>query len=207
MAVILRVAILGLLVWLIVYMRPRLGMLLTGGLWMAFQIYWAIAAKNSAPATRSESRRSRGIHVLILNISFLLLFIPVPGLTRHFLPDSPFLVPIGLALQVAFFLLAFWSRRHLGRNWSGEVSIKSEHQLVRSGPYRFLRHPIYTAMFGMYIGTAIVSAQYNTLVAIALMAIAYGRKIPMEEKALGEAFGPEYDSYRGHSWALIPGLY
>lgn len=206
LAVIFQLVVLGLMAWLFVYMRPRIGMLLSGGIWVAFLIYWSVAAKNSAPATRAESSKSRAIHQAILNGSLLLLFIPVPGLTRWFLPASPYLVPVGLAVQTAFFLLAAWARRHLGRNWSGEVSIKSEHKLVRSGPYRFIRHPIYTAMFGMYVGTCIVSAQIHSLVALALLAIAYGRKIPMEEKALRETFGADYDSYRRHSWALIPGL-
>jgi protein-S-isoprenylcysteine O-methyltransferase Ste14 len=182
-------------------------MLLSGGIWIAFLIYWSAAARNSAPATKVESGKSRAIHQVMVNGALLLLFIPVPGLTGWFLPASRYLVPIGLAVQAAFFLLAVWARRHLGRNWSGEVSIKSEHQLVRSGPYRFIRHPIYTAMFGMYIGTSIVSAQIHSLVALALLAIAYARKIPMEEKALREAFGADYETYRRHSGALIPGLF
>lgn len=64
-----------------------------------------------------------------------------------------FVVAVGAILQAAFILLAVWARRHLGRNWSGEVRIGVDHQLLRTGPYRLLRHPIYTAMLGMFLGT------------------------------------------------------
>jgi protein-S-isoprenylcysteine O-methyltransferase Ste14 len=110
-------------------------------------------------------------------------------------------------LQAAFFLLAWWSRRHLGRNWSGNVRIAEEHELIRSGPYRFVRHPIYTAMLGMALGTTIVSGQYHSLLGLLIVGIAYWRKIRIEEAALGEAFGAEYDEYRRKSWALIPVIF
>jgi protein-S-isoprenylcysteine O-methyltransferase Ste14 len=207
--------VLGLLIWLTVWMRPRVGMLLTAGVWFAFEIYWGLAARNSARAKSSEPQKSRALHVAMLYLSLLLLFIPVPGLRGSFLPAWSVNVfggvsvwmAIGLALQVAFFALAAWARRHLGRNWSGEVRIGEGHQLVRSGPYRCLRHPIYTAVFGMSIGTAIVGGQIHALVGLAILTVAYARKIPMEEKALREAFGAEYEAYRRKSWALFPPLW
>jgi len=102
--------------------------------------------------------------------------------------------------------LAIWARRHLGRNWSGEVRIRDDHQLVQSGPYRLIRHPIYTAMFAMYTGTALVSGELHALLAIAVLAVAYWRKIRLEERALSAALGATYDSYRRGTWALIPWL-
>ncbi|HLW44369.1 MAG TPA: isoprenylcysteine carboxylmethyltransferase family protein [Candidatus Acidoferrales bacterium] len=135
------------------------------------------------------------------------MFIPLPGLARRYLPAEPFLVPIGLAVQAAFFLLAIWARRRLGRNWSGAVTITEEHQLVRSGPYRLIRHPIYTAMFGMFIGTMLVSGEIHALLAVALLIFAYWRKIPLEEQMLREHFGDAFESYRRKTWALLPGLF
>jgi protein-S-isoprenylcysteine O-methyltransferase Ste14 len=192
------------IVILIVHMHPRTGMLVSGGLWIAFIAYWSVAAKNSGAAKRSESQRSRGVHELLLNAGLLLLFVPVPALTRHFLPNVRSLTLAGLGVQAAFFLLALWSRRHLGRNWSTKVRIAEDHKLVRSGPYRLVRHPIYTAMLGMSLGTTIVSGQYHSLVGLLIVAIAYWRKIRIEEAALREAFAAEYDEYRHQSWALVP---
>ncbi|MGH9702188.1 MAG: methyltransferase family protein, partial [Candidatus Acidiferrales bacterium] len=133
------------------------GIKISLALWVLFSIYWSIAAKDSAPTRSSESIGSRQLHLILVNIALLVLVFPVPGLTRQFLPASQFFLVAGLMVQAAFILLAVWARRNLGSNWSGEVRIAKEHQLVRSGPYRFIRHPIYTGVLGMYCGTALVS--------------------------------------------------
>ena len=203
-AAIVMLVIPAVLVVVIVRMHPRIGMLISGGLWIAFIAYWSVAAKNSGAAKSSESQRSRSIHELLLNSGLLLLFLPVPGLAGHFLAQARSVTLAGLVVQAAFFPLAWWSRRHLGRNWSTKVRIAEEHELVRSGPYRFVRHPIYTAMLGMALGTTIVSGQYHSLLGLLIIAIAYWRKIRIEEAALGGAFGAEYDEYRRKSWALVP---
>jgi protein-S-isoprenylcysteine O-methyltransferase Ste14 len=182
------------------------GMTISVGLWVAFSVYWSIAARNSKPTQSSESVGSRQLHVLLVNGALLLLLLPVPGLTRRFLPESPALVVVGLAVQTAFLLFAVWARRHLGRNWSGEVRIATEHELVRSGPYKYIRHPIYTAILGMYIGTMLVSGEIHALIALAVVTLAYWRKIRMEERVLDGVFGESYEAYRRESWALVPPL-
>jgi protein-S-isoprenylcysteine O-methyltransferase Ste14 len=179
-------------------------MLLSAGLWLLFSLYWSAAARNSAAAKSSESRRSTLLHQLLLNVALLLLFIPVPGLNYRFLPGGRFLALFGLAVQAAFVLLAVWARGHLGRNWSAEVRVATGHELVRTGPYRLLRHPIYSAMFGMSIGTAIVFGKLHALVGVGLLTIAYRRKIRLEEERMTEEFGAAYEEYRRRSWALIP---
>jgi len=103
--------------------------------------------------------------------------------------------------------LAIWARRALGRNWSGEISIKVEHQLVRSGPYKLLRHPIYTGLLAMYAGAALVTGTWLAILGLAMAAFAYWRKIRLEEENLNVAFGAEYDAYRRETWALVPGLF
>jgi protein-S-isoprenylcysteine O-methyltransferase Ste14 len=179
-------------------------MWISGGVWIAFVTYWSAAAKNSAQVRKSESKESRAIHESLINLALLLLFISIPGLRLRFEPDSREWEIAGLAIQVAFLALAVWARRHLDRNWSGEITIKIDHQLIRSGPYGRIRHPIYTAMLGMYAGTAVVSGEIHALIAVAMVAFAYFRKIRMEESNLHEAFGPEYSAYKRRTWALVP---
>jgi protein-S-isoprenylcysteine O-methyltransferase Ste14 len=104
-------------------------------------------------------------------------------------------------------LLAIWARRHLGRNWSATVRIAEDHQLVRSGPYRLLRHPIYTAMLGMFLGTATASSQYHALLGLAMLVAAYLRKTRLEEKILYQTFGSQYNAYQRETWALVPLLF
>ncbi|MGB6158342.1 MAG: isoprenylcysteine carboxylmethyltransferase family protein [Acidobacteriaceae bacterium] len=185
---------------------PR-GMMLAIALICFFSIYWSAAAKDSAPTQSSESVWSRRLHLIVLNSAVLLLILPVPGLTRRFLPASRILTVAGLAIEIAGILFAFWARRHLGRNWSGEVRIATGHQLVRSGPYKTIRHPIYTGVLAMYAGVMLVSGQIHALLGFLIIAVAYWRKLCLEEKILSTNFGPDWDSWRRETWALVPPLF
>lgn len=199
----------ALVIALVIYFRPTFSLSplwISLALWILFIAYWSAAAKNSAPEKSSESRASRQLHQYLMNGALLLLFIPVPGLRWRFLPVSPLLVLAGLAIHLASMLLALWARRHLGRNWSGAITVKVDHQLIRTGPYRLVRHPIYSAMLGMFVGTALVSGEWHALLGLGLIAFAYWRKIRLEEERLRAAFGADYDAYRSRTRALIPGL-
>jgi protein-S-isoprenylcysteine O-methyltransferase Ste14 len=174
--------------------------------WLLFSAYWEIAAKGAAAAKSSESQVSRGIHVLLANVALLLEAAPIRGLGR-FLPASSLIMAAGLAVEAAGLFLAIWARYHLGPNWSGEIAIKVEHQLIRSGPYKLLRHPIYTGLLAMYAGTALVTGEWLATIGFVMAALAYWRKIRLEEVNLDAAFGANYDAYRRETWALVPGLF
>ena len=188
-------------------LRFHVGMSISVALLCLFSVYWSIAAKDSKPTETSESKWSRGLHLTLVNGGVLLLILPVPGLTRRFLPESQLLVAVGLAIEAAFVLLAVWARRSLGSNWSGEVRVAAGHQLVRSGPYRLIRHPIYTAVLGMYVGIAVVSGEIHAPIALMIVALAYWRKIRMEERAMAATFGADHEAYRRDTWALVPFLF
>ena len=174
--------------------------------WVLFSLYWEAAAKSAAAAEKTESRSSRGVHVALISLAQLLILIPIRGLGRYYSASSSIMLA-GLAVEAMGILLAVWARRHLGRNWSGAIAIKVKHQLIRSGPYRLLRHPIYTGVLTMYIGTAILTGERLALAGLVLAGVAYWRKIRLEEAALQSAFGREYEDYRRATWALLPGLF
>jgi len=175
-------------------------------LWFAFITYWSVAARSAGATQSSESRATRAVHERMLNGALLLLFIPVPGLREHLIERTQTAIAIGLGVQIASGLLGVWARRILGRNWSGAITIVVGHQLVRSGPYRVLRHPIYTAMIGMFIGSAIISGEVHALIGVLLVTYAYRRKIRMEEVNLLTQFGEVYEQYQKKTWALVPGV-
>lgn len=175
--------------------------------WIGFSIYWGVAARNSAEAKTSESAESRRVHVLLTSVGQLLLFVPVPGLRQGFLPVSHAWIPAGLAVEAASIALAVWARRVLGSNWSARIEIKTDHELVRTGPYRKLRHPIYTAVVGLCAGTALVEGHVHALVGVAMVVAAYWRKVRMEEANLRKAFGDRYDEYRRSTWGAVPGFF
>jgi protein-S-isoprenylcysteine O-methyltransferase Ste14 len=197
----------GAIVAALIYFRARIlasPLSISAALWIGFMVYWSVAAGHTVPTKSRESRASRRVHEQLINAALLLVFIPIPGLDRRILPAGWWVVAIGITIHLASFLLAVSARRHLGRFWSGEITQKVAHELIRSGPYRFVRHPIYTAILGMFVGTAIVSGDLHAFVAVAVCAFAYWRKIRLEEKNLTELFGATYDDYRRRTRALVP---
>ncbi len=195
---------------------PTSPMAISMYLWIVFSLYWEWAARNSSATKASESKLSRAFHLFLVNVAQLFAFWPFAGwpLVKapffefpRVLPESPYLPALGIALQAGFILLAVWARRHLGRHWSGAVTAKVDHELVRSGPYRRIRHPIYTGVIGMYVGSTLVSGRLQGLLALAMVAMAYARKIRLEERNLQGVFGPAFDDYRRESWALVPGVF
>jgi len=174
--------------------------------WVSFSLYWEVAGRNAAAAKSAESKGSRGFHVFMTNVALLLEIAPIRGLGRV-LPMSAGIMTAGVLVEAMGLFLAIWARRRLGRNWSGEISIKVEHELIRSGPYRWMRHPIYTGLLTMYVGCALVTGLWLAVVGLAVMAFAYRRKIRLEEANLQVVFGAEYEAYRRESWALVPGVF
>ena len=196
----------GLIFLAIFYSRPTIRVLASAAIWIVMIVYWNISARSIRPVAKAEDAKSTQRRQLLLNLAILMLFVPIPGLTRQFIAPTRAAVATGFTVQVGSALFYFWTKRYLGRFWSSAVAIMKDHQLVRSGPYRLIRHPLYTGMLGMFFGTAIVSGQYHALIGTALGVFAYWGKIRIEERALSEAFGAEYDDYKHHSSALIPWL-
>lgn len=205
-ALVVQLAIGAVIGWLIARARPSPGMIASGLVWMGFLVFWGATAGREGTGTIVETPQQRARRQLLTNIGLLLLFVPVPGLRWPLFPARWWTIAIGLGLEAFAVLLHISARRHLGRNWSSTVMIKADHQLVTSGPYRLIRHPIYTAILALAGGTAIVSAQLHGALGFAVFAFVYWRKLRLEEARLAETFGAEWSSYRRRSWALVPGL-
>jgi protein-S-isoprenylcysteine O-methyltransferase Ste14 len=183
------------------------GILISILMFVAFSIYWEQVGKKASAAKTSESWSSRGFHLALVSAAQILVLAPVPGLRARFLPDSNALLIGALVLEAAFFLLAVWARQFLGRNWSGAVTTKVDHELIRSGPYSVVRHPIYSGILGVYLSLALVSGEIHGLIGVAIAFIAYWRKSRMEEQYLRGQFGAAYDAYQSETWAVIPGVW
>ena len=107
---------------------------------------------------------------------------------------------------VAGLVFSIWARVHIGRNWSGIVTLKQDHELIQSGPYRLVRHPIYTGLLLGFIGTAIARDEWRGWLAVLMVLAALWRKLRLEERWLTEQFGDAYRQYRSEVAALIPYL-
>ncbi|MBV9021020.1 MAG: isoprenylcysteine carboxylmethyltransferase family protein [Ktedonobacteraceae bacterium] len=180
------------------------------GLWLLWAAYWMLSAQSTKQSEQSESGSSRLIHLGLVVAAFALVALPGLGigfLGWRLLPDPFIAFLIGVAVEALGLGFAVWARIHLGQYWSGTIEIKSEHQLIRSGPYALVRHPIYTGFVLAFLGTALAANEFIGLLALMLIIVAYSRKIWMEEKWLVHQFGEEYTTYQREVNALVPFLW
>jgi len=175
--------------------------------WVVWDGYWMISARGVKRAASKEPWSSRGPVVLGLLLSPLLMLAPwwFGGfMARRFLPEDDLLYSLGILVLACGVYWAFWARHTLGRNWSGRVTIKEDHELVKSGPYRFVRHPIYTGVLFAFLGSAIALGRVGGLFALGIMLSIFAYKMRLEEKVLDQHFGGKYADYRRSTKALIP---
>jgi protein-S-isoprenylcysteine O-methyltransferase Ste14 len=186
-----------------------LSVYLVPGLWLTWLVVWALWARNVKPTRRRESAASRATHIVPLALAAILLAVPrLAGgfLGGKFLAATPVAYWAGVTLLVLGLALSIWARAYLGRNWSGVVTLKVDHELVRAGPYRYVRHPIYSGLLLAFLGTAIVRGDWSGLVGAAMAFAALWRKLRLEERWMEETFGAQYAKYRAEVAALIPFL-
>jgi protein-S-isoprenylcysteine O-methyltransferase Ste14 len=128
------------------------------------------------------------------------------GLWWPAMPPIPWLMWLGAAMTLAGLLFALWARLYLGENWSGLVMVKQKHELIRSGPYRFVRHPIYSGILLALLGTGICRRNVWGFLGVALVWFGFSLKARLEERFMIETFGAQYDDYRRSTGALLPRL-
>jgi protein-S-isoprenylcysteine O-methyltransferase Ste14 len=114
---------------------------------------------------------------------------------------------LGVVLTAAGLLFTVWARVHLGGNWSGNVTVKEGHTLVTNGPYRWVRHPIYTGVFLALIGTALAVGTARAFVGAGLILLGFVIKLRVEEARMRETFPADYGDYSRRTARLIPGVY
>jgi protein-S-isoprenylcysteine O-methyltransferase Ste14 len=178
-------------------------------LWVAFLVVWLIWAIRTKPVQRREGFSSRLSYTIINVAAFYLMFagdVPREYLRNRIYSPNWLTDALGIAITFAGIAFAVWARVYLGGNWSSSVTLKVGHQLVRSGPYRWVRHPIYTGLTLAMLGTAIVRAQLRGVIAVVLAYIGFKIKSKIEERVMTDTFGADYDDYRTHTGAILPKL-
>lgn len=179
-------------------------------LWIVVGILWAVGALTTKQTVRRAPVATFILHVAIMALSFGLVFSPAfrPGvLNLFFLTPSPAVEWTGFAVTVAGIALAVFARVILGRNWSGTVTVKKDHQLIRRGPYAVVRHPIYSGLTLALLGTAVCDARMGELLGAALALFGWRLKSLTEEAFMEREFGAEYTEYKRRVKALIPLLW
>jgi protein-S-isoprenylcysteine O-methyltransferase Ste14 len=176
-------------------------------MWLTWAGYWWAASRDVKAASRRESARSRMVHIVPLMLAVALLTLPespVRALGQRFLQARVWPFWTGAVLTLAGLLFAVWARVHLGGNWSGTVTVKENHELITSGPYRFVRHPIYSGLLLALIGSALARPEWRGVLAVAIAFYALWRKSRIEEQFMRNQFGAAYEEYARRVPALVP---
>jgi protein-S-isoprenylcysteine O-methyltransferase Ste14 len=174
-----------------------------GVVWAAFWLYW-LAASVGVKAGQKRWTRFAGARLVVLVIAVLVL--RLGGFKGHAVTHSPWLAGVGLAVFLLGLALAVWARLYLGRNWGMPMTRKDDPELVTTGPYRWIRNPIYTGIIVAMIGTTIAVSLY-WLAAVAVLGGYFIYSAIHEGRYLAERFPDTYPAYQRSTKMLIPFIF
>jgi len=175
-------------------------------LWWSWLAYWIVSSFGVLKAKRRLPAPGRFRLVAEMVVAWWLMAsggLRGTWLATQLLPYSLAQYWIGAAVATAGLAFSVWARVHLGKFWSGNVTLKEGHRLIRSGPYALVRHPIYTGLILGFLGSAIAIDQVRGVIAVAIVVFSFVRKLRIEEKWLTEEFGEEYLRYKREVRALF----
>ena len=174
-----------------------------GVIWVAFWIYWLAA---SVGVKRGGIRWGQLAGTRVVTVLIVLALVRARAFKGHEVQHDPWLIGCGFVIFVAGLGLAVWARRYLGRNWGTPMSRKVDPELVTSGPYRWIRHPIYSGIVLALIGTALAISWY-WFVAVALVGAYFVYSATLEERYMTGLFPDDYPAYKASTKMLIPHVF
>ena len=186
--------------------------------WFVFFFSFFVMGRFTKRTVEHQGRIGRLAYIIPLFLSVFLLINgvssqTVPGievkqsiypLYVQILPNTSGLMATGLILAVLGLLFGLWARVTLGSNWSGFVTIKENHELVQRGPYALVRHPIYSGMLLLFLGTAVALGTLGGFIGFPLFFIGSWIKLKQEEDVMLRHFREDYIEYQKRVKALIP---
>jgi protein-S-isoprenylcysteine O-methyltransferase Ste14 len=181
--------------------------------WAIFALYWFVSASSVKPTQETEGRLAGNWHSIWLiigglflsNVPFLAMVgVPVSSLTTLLIPHSIVINGVITVLAVAGLIIAVMARRTLAGNWSRAVAFKENHELITTGLYRYVRHPIYTGVLLMILATALSVGTLSAGIGFVTIVLGIGFKLRAEEALLTKHFPNEYPAYKERTKALVP---
>ena len=194
-------------VWNVYSLESARALQIVGCFWIVLGVYWAVSALRRKPTKKEEHLVERLRHLVPVMVAFLLLSQADPSygwLGLRFVPESGTLSLLGLVLAGAGVAFAIWARWHLGRNWSAVVSIREQHDLIRTGPYRAVRHPIYTGLLLAIMATVLIVGEFRGLLAFAIVLASFYLKARKEDAWLAREFGETFESHAKRTGMFLP---
>ena len=180
---------------------------ITLSFWLVLFAYWFLNAGKVKANVQAQSRVSRYLYLFFLFSGGIIAYSPwfaIGVLGHQIIPENQYTGILGMVVCLGGVAFAIWARKTLGDNWSGDVTLKKEHELVQSGPYSIVRHPIYTGFEIAVLGAAITVGQLKGIVGLSMVFAAHYFKTTMEEKIMYQQFGERYADYSKRVKRLVP---
>jgi len=177
--------------------------------WLVSELYWAFHSRGNKETVHQQRTFVRTFALIVIYFAFALIYIPalsVGVFALRAVPRNDFFGIVGVVLCGSGISFSIWSRKTLGKNWSGPATLKKDHDLIRNGPYAIVRHPIYFGSLVSLTGSAATTAELRGFIGVFLVFYALLKKIE-EEEALLETHFKEYTEYCTHVKRLIPFVY
>ncbi|HWJ71042.1 MAG TPA: isoprenylcysteine carboxylmethyltransferase family protein [Sphingobium sp.] len=181
--------------------------------WTLFLLVWALKYRGNKESILVQPRRERLAYSLPLLLGVIAmsalparLWPPLGVLAIPLWPRSPASVGAGARLALLGLALALWARFTLGRDWSGLVTLKRDHRLVTSGPYAWIRHPIYTAMIALFGALMLAFGTGGAIIGWLLIIASCQVKLRQEEALMLGRFPEAYPAYMARTRRLLPFL-
>lgn len=174
--------------------------------WLVFVFYWFVSALRVKKMKKREPILQRVAYLLAIAFVVFLLYSLAPAdfLIRRFVPRLYWIAMLGASLTVAGVGLAIWARSHIGQYWSASVSLREDHELVRTGPYAHIRHPIYSGALVAMAGTCLAMGDYRAIILFGAILAGFTLKAKKEEALLAGEFGSKFDEHRSHTGFFLP---
>ena len=178
--------------------------------WLILGCYWWYNSTRVKATVQAQSRPSRYLYLFFLLLGFIIVYsdqFALSILAYRLTPANHASGIAGTLICMAGIAFAIWARKTLGNNWSGDVTLKKGHDLVQSGPYKIVRHPIYTGFEIGILGVAVIVGQLKGLLGLSIVFAAHYYKTTMEEKLMYQQFGLKYAEYSKKVKRLIPFIF
>jgi protein-S-isoprenylcysteine O-methyltransferase Ste14 len=175
--------------------------------WFVWAAIWLAMSFWRKSVKKRETAEERLRHIAPMLVAFWLLFgrvQTISWLEQSVIPRTARVLWNGVTLTVLGVLISVWARLALGSNWSGVVTLKENHELIRSGPYRWIRHPIYTGMLVSFAGTAIIDGRLRGWLGLAIVWVTFYFKARREERFLRQEFGEGFEEHARKTGMFFP---
>jgi len=174
-------------------------------LWYVLALVWLVLWFGMKRAKRSETPWERTQHILPVMAAFWLLFEKQwPALDTRLFAELPGILWAGVLVTALGVGIGVWARLSLGTNWSGMVTLKKDHELIRTGLYRWIRHPIYTGILVGFLGTELIKGHARGLLGFVILWASFYFKARREENFLRQEFGEGFEEHARHTGMFLP---